>query len=271
MRRSRIENIAISSAVALVLLLPAVPVSATSTSGSTHIFGTVCGETGPSPAITVTEPTSGHLFSVLPITVKGTVVRISQILISVDGVADSTLPIGATDQTFQTSLRIPPGTHTVELLALDVCQVANQSATLTVSYQPPAPTDNSNQTSSAPLTVNADGPAPPPGATIAYSSLPLQSVPVIGQVVKFGYAVTEALDFETRSPEAWGMSAFRFISVSTGLFFLLAVARLRYTIWRMHYRRLLDYQSYMDSKLYRKPERVVNMIGALLIVLVFVI
>lgn len=121
-------------------------------SGDTEVQAVVCGSQGSDVAIstpktdsTITQPT---------VAIDGTVTHATQIDISVDGQYSQTLPIASGQSTFQASVDITTGTHTIELVANDVCHVRNGSASLVITFDPNGSAGNGEDTAT---TVDGGG------------------------------------------------------------------------------------------------------------------
>ncbi len=99
------------------------------------IITVVCtGSTGSS--VTITHPTNDSTINTPVFTMTGSVSAATQLEVRIDGVYSSTIPIGAFQNQFSVPLTLTPGTHTLTVIANDICAVHNAEATAVVTYQP---------------------------------------------------------------------------------------------------------------------------------------
>lgn len=110
----------------------------------TEIQTAICG-TSSGASLTITTPMSGDTLTLLPITISGLVKDASQIDVTVDGVYDSTIPIGATQTDFIFDLNLEKGTHTVHFVANDRCHYKNGTADLVLTYDAGSSTSNGGE------------------------------------------------------------------------------------------------------------------------------
>lgn len=91
--------------------------------------------------LTINEPQSDSTSTSPNIAIKGTALYTSQIEIYVDGGYNKTIALANGVTTFETNIRITPGTHTISLTAIDVCGGAPDTKHLVITYQQqPRPT-----------------------------------------------------------------------------------------------------------------------------------
>lgn len=93
--------------------------------------------------ITIQTPLSGDTITQLPVTVFGLVANASQIEVTVDGVYDSTIPVGGSQTDYSFDLRLSDGTHTIKLTANDRCHYQNGTADLVLTYRSNTPSNGS--------------------------------------------------------------------------------------------------------------------------------
>lgn len=86
--------------------------------------------------ITITQPISDSVINQPVTTFRGAVTNATQIEIEIDGVYASSVPIGSNQATYVTDITLTSGTHTIKLIANDVCQHSNDSASVVLTYEP---------------------------------------------------------------------------------------------------------------------------------------
>jgi hypothetical protein len=113
----------------LAVIATASPVSA-----APNLQAIVCRDTPAS--LTITRPQSDSVINESRVTLSGDVTQSSQLEIYVDDAFNSveSLPSGTTNYT--TTIQLSPGTHTVKIVAIDSCQVANAASSIVLTYQP---------------------------------------------------------------------------------------------------------------------------------------
>lgn len=117
--------------VALLLSLLFVP----STFGQTAVNVIVCGERA---EIGVLTPVSDSVADASPVLVSGTVKQAAQIEVYVDDAFDQVVPLAVGQESFQASVALAPGTHTIRLVAIDACPSALDAVhEIVTTYTPP--------------------------------------------------------------------------------------------------------------------------------------
>lgn len=116
---------------------------------STIINTVVCGSLP--AALNITSPASGTVIAQSSVQITGTIERVSQIRVSVDGVFHETIPVSVSDTTFAYTYTVPIGTHTITLTGVDVCQNADAEQSIVLGFAiaeavvpPPSPNANPN-------------------------------------------------------------------------------------------------------------------------------
>lgn len=140
--------VVVSTRVALFLLgtvLFAAGSFPSGVSAESEVTAQVCGGSA-SSTVAITSPSSGDTITTIPVSISGTVSRASQIDIMVDGVYDSTVPVGATQTDFIADIMLSKGTHEIRFVANDRCHVENGVAVLTLTYAPPVVPDDEDPT-----------------------------------------------------------------------------------------------------------------------------
>ncbi len=125
--------IAASFASSLLLAaLASMPVGAT----TSNVAATICDTKIASLALTA--PLDGSIFDGPDVTIEGSVYRISQIQVYMDGNALDmrALDAGATSFSYATTLSV--GRHTLRFVGIDPCSSSNPEANITLTYKPGA-------------------------------------------------------------------------------------------------------------------------------------
>ncbi len=124
-----------------VLLLPLIIGSGIVASGimaapvqaQTMVSTTICRN---SSTVTISSPQSDSVVTSPFVTLSGTVAQAGQIEVYIDGVFDSVVPLSVAQTTFQTSVQLSTGTHTIKLVAIDSCESTNGETTMVLTYTP---------------------------------------------------------------------------------------------------------------------------------------
>jgi len=231
-----------AGALLLLTFVHAAPVGAQDTA----INVAVCG-VGSSAQLTIDTPPSDSVVNTPNVQISGQVANATQIDISIDGQYNSTVPLGATQTSYSTSVQLSSGTHTVSLLANDVCNNQDATASVVITYQPqttpgsggdtPTTIDNGGggngsgsggggvQIGGQPIDgFGADGSGSGNGSGSGGSGdgdrsaqITLENLPVIGPIVGVGLNIAEALDFETSTDGTLWQSTARFSLVVLGI------------------------------------------------------
>lgn len=211
--RSQSASLFAVSAVMLVLFIAA-PAFAASTSVNAAICGAGAGAT-----LTIASPQSDSVVNDPAVQVSGDVSNATQIDVSIDGQYNSTLPLSAGQNTYQTGVQLNPGTHTISLVANDVCQMQNATASVVVTYQSQT-TPSSGQ--GTPTQVGEGGVQlgePLPAVSDEdKSGFQIENVPVIGPLAQLAQNLAIALDFEVKPQSGMLMqSVARFSFIVAGI------------------------------------------------------
>lgn len=111
---------------------------------SSTIKATVCRA---SSAITLSAPVGDSVVTDANVIVKGTVEQANQIEVSIDDGFDKIIPLSTNQTTFDDTLQLTPGTHTIKFVAINACSGPNGSVISVVTYTPPPQANPSNGTS----------------------------------------------------------------------------------------------------------------------------
>lgn len=170
------------SLVWLVMLMPA-------TAGAQEVQAVICKE----PAqLSLAQPMNDSVVRDAAVPLSGTVRQATQLEVYVDTVLDKIIPIGAADTTFSTTVQLPEGTHTIRVVAVDICQIGNGEASAVVTYQPLVTQESSGAT--VPTTISGVRVGVAPGA----------STPPTWPPASVGEAFSRVTDFLDINPAVHG-------------------------------------------------------------------
>jgi hypothetical protein len=108
--------------------------------GSTTVGAIICAG---SSTVTLTNPVSDSVVTDPSVPIAGTTSQSSQIVVSVDDVFDSVIPLSIGQSSFTGSVQIAQGTHTIKVVAISSCPGTDGSASSVVTYEPPPQTNPS--------------------------------------------------------------------------------------------------------------------------------
>lgn len=111
---------------------------------SSTIKATVCWA---SSAITLSAPVGDSVVTDANVIVKGTIEQANQIEVSIDDGFDKIIPLSSNQTTFDDTLQLTPGTHTIKFVAINTCPGPNGSVVSVVTYTPPPQVNPSSGTS----------------------------------------------------------------------------------------------------------------------------
>jgi hypothetical protein len=113
----------------VAVILPGSNVGATS-----NLQAIICRQT---PAtLTITRPQSDSVVNDHAITLSGSVWQASQLEIYVDDAFSGVESLSSNTTSYTTTVQLSPGTHTIKVVAIDICQVGNGTASIVLTYQP---------------------------------------------------------------------------------------------------------------------------------------
>lgn len=213
LRRSFVSLFVVSAALA-VATLSGVPVFAASTS----VNAAICGP-GAAASLTIDAPASDSVIDQPTVQISGSVGNATQIDVSIGDQYNSTLPLSSGQTTYQTSVQLTAGTHTISLVANDICQMQNATASVVITYQPQSSPGNGENT---PTQVGEGGVRlgePLPAANDEdKSGLHIEDVPIIGPLAQLAQNLAIALDFEVKPQSGMLMqSVARFSFIVAGI------------------------------------------------------
>ncbi len=91
-------------------------------------------------AVTLTQPVSDSTVTEATVPLAGSVTQANQIEVYIDDVFDSVIPLTLGQSTFTGSAQIVQGTHTIKVVAIDICSGVNGTFSSIVTYEPPPDT-----------------------------------------------------------------------------------------------------------------------------------
>jgi len=119
----------------------------------TTIGATVCQADS---VVSLTQPVSDSTVTDPTVPLAGSVTQANQIEVYVDDVFDSIIPLTMGQTNFTGSVRITQGTHTIKVVAINICPGANGSASSVVTYEPP-PEPTPSTGGETPTEVGSEG------------------------------------------------------------------------------------------------------------------
>ncbi len=216
------KTIRVFGPIILLLIWATMPFSSLR-AADTEVIVNVCGGSVTGSSITINSPQNDSVVSSQQVVVSGNVSNATQIEITIDGNYDSTLPLDPQANTYETTVNLSPGTHTIELVANDVCGQLNDSASVVVTYEP---TIQPGTGAPGATIISPGNGGVSVGSGPAFSSNGdnsfLSNVPIVSDIVAAGADIARALDFDTSGQRGGPLEALLRISfVTVGL--LLAV------------------------------------------------
>lgn len=148
--------------------------------GTTQISAEIC-RAPLGSTIQITSPKSDSTVDTATIAMKGTVSDATQITVTIDGNYSETIPLGASDTSFNFNLNLTKGTHTIKLVANDVCQIQNSSDSVIVTFSGASGNGVDTPTSAGGVLVGVSEVTPPAGGDDPYKQI--KQSPVIGPVL----------------------------------------------------------------------------------------
>lgn len=113
---------------------------------STDVGVSICGDDVPAAGISISEPINDSVVSLAENPFRGTVENATQIEVTIDGQYNNTISIGANVTTFETSLTLSEGTHTISMTANAICGAPNATDSIVITYQPAVQPSAGNST-----------------------------------------------------------------------------------------------------------------------------
>lgn len=124
-------------------------------------------------SLAISQPMSDSVVTTPGVALEGDVAQATQIEVTIDGQFNGVVPLNAAATTFTATVQLSPGTHTIQLTAVDACQIENATDSVVVTYQAPDITSPSVGSQTA-----TDVPA---GGVVIGENASLGRVELIGQ------------------------------------------------------------------------------------------
>lgn len=142
-------------AVAAIIFSPLVQAQ----SAQTMVGATVC---TPASSVTLTTPPNDSVVTVPTVAVAGTALQANQVDIYIDDGIDHVVPLAMGQTAFSTTVQLTAGTHTIKVVAIDICGGADGQAAHVVTYTPPPviPSDGGDTQTNLPGQAKATDEAP---------------------------------------------------------------------------------------------------------------
>lgn len=110
----------------------------------------------------VSEPQSDSVTDQPKTVIRGSIQYISQIDFFIDDVYNNTIALGYSDVVFESTMTLPPGTHTLKIVATDSCSRTVHSETKVITYEPAIQPSIGQQ-----VATQIDGQATPDGEVVS--------------------------------------------------------------------------------------------------------
>jgi len=241
-------------------MLAAFVLPTSAVSAESNLAAVIC-DPNQSAVLTVERPQSDSVVNTSQIELSGTVAQASQLEIYVDDAYSGVVPLSYNDTTYTTTVAIAVGTHTIKVVAVDVCQVGNATASVVVTYENNTPASTGSQ-----VPTNVDG-TPVAGKEVTPSRNPLEQfviLPLLG--------VAQSLDliaYDSTDGRINNANVIRFFVIVGALLLMFYAAPIsRRLLWlakrmQLHVKATAAHQ--------RKVKRVIIGIGLGIIIVVFMI
>lgn len=177
----------------------------------------------------ITSPRPASSSGNSAITISGTVHNVSQIMVYVDGVYSTTIPLDFGAATYSFSLVYSPGFHVVRLVGIDPITSSQVEETIDVTYDPTLPAQEPTTTSGSsapsatqPNPLTHDG-VVASGQKISESAGAVSQEGIVKSILDGVFGFMVAADIVVPGYESQpGIMALRFLGVTVGLVLLLA-------------------------------------------------
>jgi hypothetical protein len=216
-------NVSVVKRLQAVIVLGAILVVPVQNVGAeSNLAAIICDPSRPA-SLTVVRPQSDSVVNNANIELSGDVAQASQLEIYVDDAYSGVVPLSYNDTHYSTTVSIGLGTHTLKVVAVDVCQVGNASSSVVVTYQNAASASNGNQ-----VPTNVDG-STVNSQEVTSSRNPLEQfvlLPLLG--------LAQSLDLIAYDSAATGnidaTNVLRFVIISAALVMLFYSTRLAHQV-----------------------------------------
>lgn len=127
-----------------ILAIVVISLTAPVARAQTTVGVTVC--SGNLPTITINQPVGDSVVTAPMVALQGNVSQASQIEVQVDDVFDSVIQLSVGQTSYNSTVQLPIGTHTIKLTAINVCPGGNGNASVVVTYEQPPGTPSTGGT-----------------------------------------------------------------------------------------------------------------------------
>lgn len=205
--------------------------------------------------------------AVMPVVVHGTVANLTQVQIYVDGNYSSTIPLTPSATSFDYSLNLNEGTHTVQFVGISAYTSSNPSVTVTIIYTPPVvpPPGGSSGTPSG-------GTSGSTGVTIGGAAVPDLQAPNLLTIPMPGWLYKTLVFFDIinpNKPSDTSIMFWRFLLLMIGLFFVVFARLVLASYRKVRYDWLRWNKHPLTYILRRAPLFWIRLLGLMIIVYVF--
>lgn len=197
-------------------------------SAGTNIDVAVC---APSSTIVLMSPVNDSVVTQPIVPISGTVTQANQIEVYIDGIFDSIIPLTPSQTSFNDSVQLAPGTHTIKVVAVDACAAMNGTTQVVVTYEAPSPQiPEPDESTGSSTSTHVDGVRIGGEPVEEAPKNPTQSMPVLAPIG----LILEWLNIRiVDTADVQGLSLWRAILIGAGLYLLIvgvAVVVLRWLI-----------------------------------------
>ncbi|HEX7484388.1 MAG TPA: hypothetical protein VF281_04545 [Candidatus Saccharimonadales bacterium] len=243
-----------------LLVLAAVVVPTTAASAESNLAAIICDSSQPA-VLTVVQPESDSVVTNAQIEVSGTVAQASQLELYVDDAYSGVVPLSYNDTSFSTTVSVSLGTHTIKVVAVDVCQVGNATASVVVTYQnaPSASTGSK-------VPTNVDG-TTVTGQEVSSNRNPLEQFIILPL-----FGVAQSLDliaYDSTDGHINNANVIRFVVIVAALLMMFYAGPI--SRWLLRQVKRIGWTVKVTAAQRRKMKRIIVGIGLGIIIIVFMI
>lgn len=243
-----------------LLVLAAIILPTTAVSAESNLAAIIC-DPSQSAALTVERPQSDSVVNTSQIELSGTVAQASQLEIYVDDAYSGVEPLSYNDTTYSTTVSIALGTHTIKVVAVDVCQVGNATASVVVTYE------NATSASTGSQVPTDVGGTAVGGREVTSNGNLLERfivLPLLGVAQSLDLVAYDSADGRLNTANA--IRFFVIVGALLMMFYAAAISRRL-----LHWAKAMRMQVKTSAVYQRKLKRVILGIGLGIIIVVFMI
>lgn len=178
----------------------------------------VCGPDASGASLVITEPNDDSVLNQATTTLRGSVSSASQIEVMVNGAYSDTIALGANQSSFSYALTLVQGTNTITLTANDICQVADATDTIVLTYEAvQEPSHGGSIPTDVPSGV-VIGPEPGPPSELPDKRPDNRPLPIINEIEDVVRDIPRRIGLEhTVAGESVAVAASRIVLTITAL------------------------------------------------------